>query len=107
MGNAVNDHWYDWAVVLYAYILGLCLGLVFSTAMGVGVSTLFVCMSEDITKLQAIKPEFSEFIQNYYKEMFDFLVLKSEGKAIEEQGSNFKKELKEESFGAAAEKGKR
>ena len=79
--RVITDHWYDWCVwgdgseayllthrvaVLYAFMVGLTIGLVTTSALvcreqatnhrsesnltkqEIGVSTLFVCISEDV-----------------------------------------------------------
>ncbi|KAK8861655.1 hypothetical protein IAR55_002478 [Kwoniella newhampshirensis] len=57
-GTMKIDHWWDWLILLYSFLIGISIGLVLTSAIEAGVSTIFVCMDKDPGKLKDHNPQF-------------------------------------------------
>nr|XP_031858459.1 uncharacterized protein CI109_006104 [Kwoniella shandongensis]KAA5525531.1 hypothetical protein CI109_006104 [Kwoniella shandongensis] len=51
------DGW-EWLILLYSFFLAMSIGLVLTSAIEAGVSTIFVCLDKDPGKLKDRNPEF-------------------------------------------------
>ncbi|WVQ78788.1 hypothetical protein IAT38_000879 [Cryptococcus sp. DSM 104549] len=61
-GTMKVDHWWDWVILLYAFILALNIGLVLTSALEAGVSTIFVLLDKDPEYLRDRNPAFYEYL---------------------------------------------
>ncbi|AFR98871.1 hypothetical protein C343_06861 [Cryptococcus neoformans C23] len=57
-GSFHIDHWWDWLILLYSFILALNIGLSLTSALEAGVSTIFVCLDKDPEYLKDRNPRF-------------------------------------------------
>ncbi|OCF31147.1 hypothetical protein I316_07114 [Kwoniella heveanensis BCC8398] len=57
-GTAKVDDWWDWLILLYSFILALNVGLVLTSALEAGVSTIIVCLDDSPEHLKQRNPEF-------------------------------------------------
>ncbi|WVQ93509.1 hypothetical protein IAU59_000583 [Kwoniella sp. CBS 9459] len=57
-GTAKVDDWWDWLILLYSFILALSVGLVLTSALEAGVSTIIVCLDDSPENLERRNPAF-------------------------------------------------
>ncbi|WVF65867.1 hypothetical protein IAT40_000604 [Kwoniella sp. CBS 6097] len=57
-GTAKVDDWWDWLILLYSFILALNVGLVLTSALEAGVSTIIVCLDHSPEHLKRRNPGF-------------------------------------------------
>ncbi|ORY29791.1 choline transporter-like protein [Naematelia encephala] len=60
--KAVSNHSYNWGILIYAFISSHSICLLLTSALDAGVSTIFVCISEDESRLEDKAPDLYQLI---------------------------------------------
>ncbi|WVQ65035.1 uncharacterized protein L199_003205 [Kwoniella botswanensis] len=64
-GTAKVDDWWDWLILVYSFILALNIGLVLTSALEAGVSTILICLDKDPSKLKDKNPRFYDRLKEH------------------------------------------
>ncbi|WWC96832.1 hypothetical protein V866_003707 [Kwoniella sp. B9012] len=64
-GTAKVDDWWDWLILVYSFILALNIGLVLTSALEAGVSTILICLDKDPSKLKDRNSKFYDRLKEH------------------------------------------